>query len=55
MRKRLIVGVTGASGSALALETLLQLASAGVETHLVISQARNWPSTMSLAAMVLPG
>lgn len=39
MRKRLIVGVTGASGSALALETLLQLAAAKVETHLVISQS----------------
>lgn len=39
MRKRLIVGVTGASGSVLALETLRQLAAAGVETHLVISRS----------------
>jgi len=37
MRKRLIVGISGASGSMLALETLGQLADAGVETHLVIS------------------
>ncbi|MGB3387596.1 MAG: UbiX family flavin prenyltransferase [Pseudaminobacter sp.] len=37
MRKRLIIGVTGASGSVLALETLRQLVAAGVETHLVIS------------------
>jgi 4-hydroxy-3-polyprenylbenzoate decarboxylase len=37
MHKRLIVGVTGASGSALARETLRQLACAGVETHLVVS------------------
>jgi 4-hydroxy-3-polyprenylbenzoate decarboxylase len=37
MRKRLIVGVAGASGSALALETLRQLAAADIETHLVIS------------------
>jgi 4-hydroxy-3-polyprenylbenzoate decarboxylase len=37
MRKRLIVGVTGASGSMLALETLRQLAAVGVETHLVVS------------------
>jgi 4-hydroxy-3-polyprenylbenzoate decarboxylase len=39
MRKRLIVGVTGASGSVLALEALRQLAAAGVETHLVISRS----------------
>lgn len=38
MSKRLIVGVTGASGSALALETLRQLSRAGVETHLVVSE-----------------
>ena len=38
MKPRLIVGVTGASGSALALEVLRQLGAAGVETHLVISQ-----------------
>lgn len=34
---RLIVGVTGASGSVLALETLRQLGGAGVETHLVVT------------------
>jgi 4-hydroxy-3-polyprenylbenzoate decarboxylase len=38
MNKRLIVGVTGASGSVLALETLRLLSNAGVETHLVVSQ-----------------
>jgi 4-hydroxy-3-polyprenylbenzoate decarboxylase len=37
MRKRLIVGKTGASGSILALATLGQLVAADVETHLVIS------------------
>lgn len=37
MRKRLIVGVSGASGAVLARETLRQLAQADVETHLVIS------------------
>jgi len=37
MRPRLIVGVTGASGAALALETLRLLAQAKVETHLVVS------------------
>lgn len=35
---RLIVGVTGASGSVLALETLSQLGRAGVETHLVVTR-----------------
>lgn len=34
---RLIVGVTGASGAVLALETLRQLGGAGVETHLVVT------------------
>lgn len=37
MTKRIIVGVTGASGSVLALETLRLLRRADVETHLVIS------------------
>ncbi|MDH6233732.1 4-hydroxy-3-polyprenylbenzoate decarboxylase [Mesorhizobium soli] len=37
MTKRVIVGVTGASGSVLALEVLCLLGKAGVETHLVIS------------------
>lgn len=37
MSRRLVVGVTGASGAVLALETLRQLAAAGVETHLVVS------------------
>ena len=37
MRKRLILGVSGASGSILAIETLRQLVAADVETHLVIS------------------
>ncbi len=38
MRKRLIVGVTGASGAVLARETLRQLAGRDVETHLVVSR-----------------
>jgi len=38
MRKRLIVGVTGASGAVLARETLRQLADRDVETHLVVSR-----------------
>jgi 4-hydroxy-3-polyprenylbenzoate decarboxylase len=37
MRRRVIVGVTGASGTVLALETLRLLACADVETHLVVS------------------
>lgn len=37
MASRLIVGVTGASGSVLALETLRQLRATGVETHLVVT------------------
>ncbi|RIK97229.1 MAG: aromatic acid decarboxylase [Proteobacteria bacterium] len=38
MHKRLIVGVTGASGAVLARETLRQLAGRGVEIHLVVSR-----------------
>lgn len=38
MQKRLIVGVSGASGAVLARETLRQLAGRGVETHLVVSR-----------------
>lgn len=34
----IVVGVTGASGSALALEVLRQLGAAGVETHLVMTR-----------------
>ncbi len=37
MTRRMIVGVTGASGAVLALETLRLLAQAKVETHLVMS------------------
>lgn len=37
MASRLIVGVTGASGSVLAFETLRQLRATGVETHLVVT------------------
>ncbi len=39
MCKRLIVGVTGASGSILVQETLRQLGHADVETHLVVSES----------------
>jgi 4-hydroxy-3-polyprenylbenzoate decarboxylase len=38
MTKRIVIGVTGASGSVLALETIRQLVRAGVETHLVVSK-----------------
>lgn len=34
---KIVVGVTGASGSALAAETLRQLRQAGAETHLVVT------------------
>lgn len=37
MTRRMIVGVSGASGAVLALETLRLLAQAKVETHLVMS------------------
>lgn len=37
MTKRVIVGVSGASGSSLALETLYLLGRSGAESHLVIS------------------
>ncbi|MEO5323014.1 UbiX family flavin prenyltransferase [Mesorhizobium sp. CC13] len=37
MTKRVIVGVSGASGSVLALESLRLLGGVGVETHLVVS------------------
>lgn len=36
--RRLVVGVTGASGAVLALETLKLLGAAGIETHLVVSR-----------------
>lgn len=39
MRRRLIIGVTGASGSFLALETLAQLKAVDVETHLVVTDS----------------
>ena len=35
---KIVIGVAGASGSALALETLRQLHNLGVETHLVVSR-----------------
>ena len=37
LTRRIVVGVTGASGSALALATLRLLGEAGVESHLVVS------------------
>lgn len=36
--RRLVVGVTGASGAVLALETLKLLGASGIETHLVVSR-----------------
>ena len=38
MTKRIVVGVSGASGSVLALAVIRQLRNAGVETHLVITR-----------------
>ena len=38
MTKRTVVGVSGASGSVLALAVIRQLRNAGVETHLVITR-----------------
>ncbi|HEY0188355.1 MAG TPA: UbiX family flavin prenyltransferase [Cellulomonas sp.] len=35
---RVVVGIAGASGAAVAVETLRQLAAAGAETHLVVSR-----------------
>ena len=37
--KRVVVGISGASGSVLGIECLKQLRSVGTETHLVISHA----------------
>ena len=56
MTNRLIVGVTGASGAILAIETLRQLARTGVETHLVVSKnavlaARHEIGTDGLASL----
>ena len=38
MTKRIVVGVSGASGSVLALAVIRQLRNAGAETHLVITR-----------------
>lgn len=51
MRRRVIVGVTGASGTVLALETLRLLARADVETHLVVSDG----ARMTAARELEPG
>ena len=48
MRRRLIVGVTGASGTVLALETLRLLACSEVETHLVVSDGARITATREL-------
>ncbi|MHA6645316.1 UbiX family flavin prenyltransferase [Mesorhizobium sp. A623] len=45
MTNRIIVGVTGASGAVLAMETVRQLSKAEVETHLVVSRG----ATMTIA------
>jgi len=50
MSKRIIVGVTGASGSVLALETIRQLVRAGVETHLVTSKGARMTIAYELGA-----
>lgn len=48
--RRIVVGVSGATGSALALRVLQMLGDAGVERHLVVS-----PSARRTAAHELPG
>lgn len=50
MRRRMIVGVTGASGTVLALETLRLLACADVETHLVVSDGARITAARELEA-----
>lgn len=50
MRRRVIVGVTGASGTVLALETLRLLACADVETHLVVSDGARMTAARELEA-----
>ncbi|MDX8528305.1 UbiX family flavin prenyltransferase [Mesorhizobium sp. MSK_1335] len=50
MTKRIIVGVTGASGSVLALETIRQLVRAGAETHLVVSKGARMTIAYELGA-----
>jgi len=50
MIKRIIVGVTDASGSVLALETIRQLARGGVETHLVTSKSARMTITYEIGA-----
>lgn len=50
MTKRIIVGVTGASGSVLALETIRQLVRAGAETHLVVSKSARMTIAYELGA-----
>jgi flavin prenyltransferase len=39
MRRRVVVGISGASGAAIGVEALRLLAVAGVETHLVVTSA----------------
>ena len=50
MPRRMIVGVTGASGAVLALETLRLLAEAGVETHLVATAGARMTISHELGA-----
>ncbi len=47
---RLVVGVTGASGAVLALETLRLLGAAGIETHLVVSRGARMTIVHELGA-----
>lgn len=39
VKRRLVVGISGASGAPLAVETLRALRAAGVESHLVVSRS----------------
>ncbi len=48
--RRLVVGVTGASGAVLALETLRLLGAAGIETHLVVSRGARMTIVHELGA-----
>ena len=50
MRRRLVVGVTGASGAVLALEVLRLLARTDIETHLVVSRGARMTVAHELGA-----
>lgn len=45
MKKRLVVGMSGATGAIYGIRLLETLANSNIETHLVISDAPERPST----------